>query len=90
MVEVQGQYLESDADAYRSFVAAAAQQARRTNPSVTVVSGISTTFTADPQVLYAAWRSVLDVVDGHYLNVPDGFRPEVAVAFLRLVAATAG
>jgi hypothetical protein len=39
-------------------------------------------------VLYAAWRSVLDVVDGHYLNVPDGYRPAVAVAFLRMVDET--
>jgi hypothetical protein len=88
IVEVQAQYLETDPVAYRGFVSAAASQARRANPSVAVVSGISTNFTADPQVLYAAWRSVLDVVDGHYLNVPDGFRPGVAVAFLRLVAET--
>jgi hypothetical protein len=88
VVEVQAQYLETDPAAYRRFVAAAAEQARRANPSVQVLSGISTTFTADPRVLYAAWRSVLDVVDGHYLNGPDGFRPGVAVAFLRLVAET--
>ena len=88
VVEVQSQYLETDPVAYHAFVVAAAVQARRANPSVAVVSGISTTFTADPQVLYAAWRSVIDVVDGHYLNVPDGFRPAAAVAFLRLVAET--
>jgi hypothetical protein len=88
VVEVQAQYLETDPSAYRGFVAAAAQQARRANPSVAVVSGISTTFTDDPQALYDAWRSVIDVVDGHYLNVPDGFRRIVAVGFLRLVAQT--
>jgi hypothetical protein len=88
VVEVQAQYLETDVAAYRGFVAAAAQQARAANPSVSVLSGISTNFTDDPDVLYAAWRSVLDVVDGHYLNVPDGFRPAVAVAFLRMVDET--
>jgi hypothetical protein len=88
IVEVQAQYLETDVAAYRSFVSAAAQQARHANPSVSVISGISTTFTDDPQVLFAAWRSVADVVDGHYLNVPGGLRPAVAVGFLRSVAAS--
>jgi hypothetical protein len=90
VVEVQGQYLETDVTAYRSFVVAATQQARRANPSVSVLSGISTNFTDDPEVLYTAWRSVVDVVDGHYLNVPDGFRSEVAVDLLRRVAETRG
>jgi len=85
VVEVQGQYLETDVTAYRGFVAAAAQQARAANPSVSVLSGISTNFTDDPAVLFTAWRSVLDVVDGHYLNVPDGFRGRVAVEFLETI-----
>jgi len=50
---------------------------------VEVISGISTSFTEDPQVLVAAWRSVRGVVDGHYLNVPQGIRANVAVAFAR-------
>jgi hypothetical protein len=90
VVEVQGQYLETDVAAYRGFVSAAAQQARTANPAVTVLSGISTNFTDDPAVLYTAWRSVLDVVDGHYLNVPDGFRSHVAAEFLRMVAQAGG
>jgi hypothetical protein len=40
-------------------------------------------FTEDPHVLLAAWRSVRGVVDGHYLNVPQGIRANVAVAFAR-------
>jgi hypothetical protein len=88
IVEVQGQYLETDVDAYRAFVSQAVQQARHANPNVLVLSGISTNFTDDADVLYEAWRSVLDVVDGHYLNVPGGIRPRVAVAFLRMVAET--
>jgi hypothetical protein len=88
VVEVQGQYLETDVVAYRAFIDAAVQQARRANPSVTVLSGLSTNFTDDPAVVYAAWRSVLEVVDGHYLNVPGGIRPRVAVDFLQMVAGT--
>jgi hypothetical protein len=32
-------------------------------------------FTSDPSVLFAAWESVLGIVDGHCLNVPHGRRP---------------
>jgi len=85
IVEVQAQFLETDADAYERFVIAAATQARLANPGVHVISGISTAFTDDPQVLVAAWRSVRGVVDGHYLNVPDGVRPTVAIELARAV-----
>jgi len=87
IVEVQAQFLEADADAYGRFVTDAAAQARLANPGVQVISGISTMFTEDPQVLLAAWRSVRGVVDGHYLNVPQGIRANVAVAFARDVLA---
>jgi hypothetical protein len=85
VVETQAQNLETDPFAYRSFVAATAEQARAANPNVLVVSGLSTNFTESPVVLYSAWRSVRDLVDGHYLAIPQGIRPEVAVAFLRLL-----
>jgi hypothetical protein len=85
IVEVQAQFLETDPDAYARFVGEAAAQARLANPAVQIISGISTSFTDDPQVLLAAWRSVRGVVDGHYLNVPHGVRPDVAVAFAREV-----
>jgi hypothetical protein len=88
IVEVQAQFLETDTGAYDRFVADAAAQARRANPGVQVIAGISTMFTEDPQVLVAAWRSVRGVVDGHYLNVPQGVRPAVAVAFARAVLAS--
>jgi hypothetical protein len=87
IVEVQAQFLEADPNAYERFVADAAAQARGANPGVQVIAGISTMFTEDPQVLVTAWRSVRDVVDGHYLNVPQGVRPTVAVAFARAVLA---
>jgi hypothetical protein len=85
VLETQAQHLETDPFAYRSFVAATAEQARAANPNVLVVSGLSTNFTESPVVLYSAWRSVRDLVDGHYLAIPMGIRPEVAVAFLRLL-----
>jgi hypothetical protein len=87
IVEVQAQFLETNPDAYEGFVTDAAAQARLANPGVRVISGISTTFTEDPEVLVAAWRSVRGVVDGHYLNVPNGIHPDVAAAFARDVLA---
>ena len=51
------------------------------------VSTVAAIFQKDPQVLLAAWRSVRGVVDGHYLNVPQGIRANVAVAFARDVLA---
>jgi hypothetical protein len=89
VVEVQAQYLEGDPLAYRRFVAAAARQARDANPGVLVLSGLSTNFATEPSVLLRAWRSVVGVVDGHYLNVPHGHRPEVACEFLRLASLAA-
>jgi hypothetical protein len=86
VVEVQAQYLEGDPVAYKRFVSAAARQARDANPGVLVLSGLSTNFATEPSVLLRAWRSVIGVVDGHYLNVPHGRRAEMAIAFLRLAA----
>jgi len=86
IVEIQGQWLEWDPIAYRTFVEAAADQARRAHPGVVVLAGLSTRFASTPQTLLDAWDSVSDVVDGHYLAVPEGIRPEVAAAFLRELA----
>jgi len=33
---------------------------------------------------------VTDIVDGHYIAVPEGIRPEIATAFLRLLAEQRG
>jgi len=89
VVEVQAQWLETDAAAYERFVSIAAARARAAHPGVLVLSGLSTNFTTDPAVLFRAWLAVRGVVDGHYLNVPSGDRWNVAVAFLRLVTAAA-
>lgn len=88
VVEVQAQSLEADVGAYRAFVSKAARQARASNPGVLVISGLSTNFAMEPSTLFDAWQSVSDVVDGHYLNVPHGRRPRVAVGFLQSVIAS--
>jgi hypothetical protein len=36
-------------------------------------------------MLTAAWASVRDVVDGHYLSLSKGRYPEVMTAFLAMV-----
>jgi len=90
VVEVQAQWLEWDPSEYRTFVETAAEQARRANPDVVVVAGLSTRYASDAQGLLNAWDSVSDVVDGHYLAVPQGIRPEVAAEFLRTLAEDRG
>jgi hypothetical protein len=90
VVEIQGQWLEWDPQTYRAFVEAAAAQARRANPNVVVLAGLSTRFAAGAETLLEAWDAVSDIVDGHYLAVPEGIRPEVAASFLRSLAESRG
>ena len=40
----------------------------------------------DPSVLFAAWESVLGIVDGHYLNVPQGRRAADGGGVLQVAA----
>jgi hypothetical protein len=68
------------------LVEAAAAQAREANPDVVVLAGLSTAFAPTPGTLLAAWDAVSDIVDGHYMAVPGGIRPEVAASFLRALA----
>ena len=86
MVEIQAQWLEWDPPAYRAFVEAATAQAREANPDVVVLAGLSTRYAATPGDLLAAWDAVSDVVDGHYLAVPQGISPQLAASFLRMLA----
>jgi hypothetical protein len=87
VLDVQAQFLEGDVGAYRSLVMAAAAQARVANPRVVVLSHLSTAYALTPEVLYEAWASVSDVVDGHYLGAPDGVGADTAAAFLRMLEA---
>jgi len=85
IVETQAQRLQDRPDAYRGLVSATAARARAANPSVLVLSGLSTSpgFPATPQMLLDAWASVADVADGHYLSLAKGRYTEVMAAFLR-------
>jgi hypothetical protein len=85
IVEIQAQFLEWDPALYRRVVETAAAQARAANPDVIVLAGLSTRYAADADVMFDAWDAVRDIVDGHYLAMPDGTRPDVATGFLTMV-----
>jgi hypothetical protein len=73
VVEIQAQSLERDTAGYARFVAAAAAQARSTNPQVGVLAGVSTNppgEQVDRAQLVAAIRACRAVVDGFWLNIP--------------------
>jgi hypothetical protein len=84
-VETQAQKLQNDPEAYRAFVARTTQRARSANPDVQMLSGLSTHpgYPATAEMLTAAWRSVRDVVDGHYLSLAKLRLVDVATDFLR-------
>jgi hypothetical protein len=86
-IETQAQRMQRDPRAYRAFVADAARLARSVNPDVRVLSGLSTHpgYPASVEMLAEAWRSVRDVVDGHYLSLAKLRLVEVAAGFLRTV-----
>jgi hypothetical protein len=87
--ETQPQRLQRDPAAYREFVRETAGQARRANLAVVFLSGLSTHpgYPATAEMLLAAWESVRDLVDGHYLSLGmRGWNPEVAARFLRLAS----
>ncbi len=71
-----------------TFVGRAAEQARAANPAALVISGLSTRFASTAQTLVDAWTAVRAIVDGHYMAVPEGIRPEVATEFLRQIGAS--
>jgi hypothetical protein len=83
-VETQAQRMQDDPRAYRAFVATTARLARSVKPDVQVLSGLSTHpgYPATDEMLIRAWRSVRDVVDGHYLSLAKLRLVEVAAAFL--------
>ncbi len=88
VVEIQTQFLEGHTQIYAAAVRGLTRQARAVNPDVVVLAGLSTRFTLDARTLLTAWVAVRNVVDGHYLAIPQGIQPWVAARFLELVAAT--
>lgn len=91
-VETQAQRMQNDPKAYRAFVADTARLARDANPDVQVLSGLSTHpgYPATAEMLVAAWRSVRDIVDGHYLSLAKLRLVDLATAFLRQLHGVAG
>ncbi|HWG65410.1 MAG TPA: hypothetical protein VG253_27310 [Streptosporangiaceae bacterium] len=97
VIELQAQSLERNAVVYEKFVRAAAAQARRANPRVTVLAGLSTNPPGPlvtSQHLAAVIRATWHVVDGYWLNIPgrgprcpkcNAPNPEVGRAALRAV-----
>ena len=95
---VQAQGSEADVAKYRSFVAAAAKQARGANRSVVVLAGISTNPSGakvEAGIVLAAIRATRGSVDGYWFNVPSPskycpgcteFRPDMALDVLRQLA----
>ena len=96
--EIQAQGSEMNVGEFSQFVTNAAQQARQANSNVIVLAGLSTgpsgkVVTADQ--IYNAALSVLDAVEGFWLNIPGKGRycprcsdpkPELAVQFLQSLA----
>ena len=73
VIELQAQSLERDTGTYAAFVRAAAAQARRANPRVTVLAGLSTNppgAEVSSQQLTAAIRATSGLVGGYWLNIP--------------------
>src|SRR5205823_12886574 len=85
--EIQAQRFQRDPDTYRDVVSQAAEQARAANPDVVVLSGLSTHpgYRATWDMLFDAWQSVRDVVDGHYLSLARLHHPRAAARFVRAV-----
>lgn len=95
VVVIQAQGSEAYLDKFRSFVSAAATQARAANPKVLVLAGISTNpsgqkVTAD--VVLKAIAATRGSVDGYWFNVPSPgpycpgcseFRPDMAIDVLK-------
>jgi hypothetical protein len=96
-VELQAQSLERVPAAYARFVRAAAAQARKDNPNVTVLAGLSTNppgAAVSSQQLTGAIKDSRPDVEGYWLNIPgqgprcptcNAPRPDIGIAVLSTV-----
>ncbi len=94
VVDIQAQYLEPNLSEFVSFATTAARQARQANPNVKVYIGIATGpdgQSVSAQQLYNAYKTVLPIADGYWLNVSGqnqycpncaAPRPDLAVTLL--------
>lgn len=95
---IQAQSAERDTRLYADFVRRAAAQARRANPEVLVLAGISTNPNGQrvaAKDLLGAIAATRGTVDGYWLNVPrpgmhcpncSEFRPDIAIDVLSALA----
>jgi len=95
VLDIQAQGAEADISLFSSFVQAAAAQARKANPGVKVLAGISTNASGNAATAAAmdqAAASVRKDVDGYWLNDPEastacptcvGPFPQVALAAVK-------
>jgi hypothetical protein len=85
--QIQSQVHENDPATYRWFVEAALNKARAVNPAIGVLAGLSTSpfdYVATPEMLFAAWSSTRDIVDGDFFTV-NSAEVGMATEFLRMV-----
>lgn len=92
---VQAQRSLRDTAVFVSFVQRAAAQARRANPNVEVLAGISTNPLGRRVVVDDLLRAIAatrDIVDGYWLNIPTRndyspavteYRPDIAIEVIR-------
>jgi hypothetical protein len=102
VIDIQAQSLIRSPGLYRSFVSDAAAQAKQANPSVVVVSGLSTNppgLPLSPGVVADAMRASRDLVSGWWMNIPSPgpkcpkcspSRPDYAIAALGVPETLAG
>jgi hypothetical protein len=93
----QGQRALQDTDVFANFIRQAAAQARRANPKVEVIAGISTNplgRRVEVDDLLRAIEATRAVVDGYWMNIPtqndyspdvNEYRPDIAIAVIRRV-----
>ncbi len=98
VVNIQAQRLERSTRAYVAFVKAAAAQARRANPGVTVLAGLSSNPTGAPVTTAQLTQAIAGTrayVDGYWMNIPSPGpacprcnppRPDLAIAAIRTLS----
>jgi hypothetical protein len=69
VLDIQAQGSEANLHLFTSFADAAIRQARKANPRVTLLIGI-TTNAVSRQQLYSAYLSMVGKADGYWLNIP--------------------
>jgi hypothetical protein len=97
VIDLQAQSLERSAATYAEFVRQAAAQARASNPTVTVLAGLSTNPpgpVVSTRQLEAAVSGTRHLVDGYWLNIPgrgprcptcNPPRPDIGIQLLQQV-----